>query len=403
MASPQSENKYINARLKIISLNVRGLRNKKKRRTLFRKFKSDKYDIICLQETYLSKKDIYDIRNEWGINFHLAEGTNNSKGLITLFSKYIDFSNIECIHASERCLISNITIDGTLFAIVNIYAPCISTEKIEFLNFIKLNINQLCTDLSNQLILLGDFNIVIDNKLDIISGEYHSANIVKRFSNLINDLLLVDVWRSMHGNRKEFSWSKNTPYTARRIDYIFTSEYLIPFCKSSDISYLGFSDHKAISIYFDFSSFKRGPSTYKFNVTLLKNKTFINEVIKEIDRINSLDFDPHLRWDYIKVIIKDKGMAFGREIARSKRNEKQNLIREIKNLESVLSNHPNDEESIKKLSTLKTSFELFEINEAEGARIRSGQKWAQDGEKCTKYFLNLEKHRSNCNTLIYSN
>ena len=99
-------------------------------------------------------------------------------------------------------------------------------------------------------------------------------------------------------------------------------------------------------------------------------------------------------------IIKDKGMAFGREIARSKRNEKQNLIREIKNLESVLSNHPNDEESIKKLSTLKTSFELFEINEAEGARIRSGQKWAQDGEKFTKYFLNLEKHRSNCNTLF---
>ena len=64
MASPQSGNKCINARLKIISLNVRGLRNKKKRRTLFRKFKSDKYDIICLQETYLSKKDIYDIRNE---------------------------------------------------------------------------------------------------------------------------------------------------------------------------------------------------------------------------------------------------------------------------------------------------------------------------------------------------
>ena len=49
-------NHSCNAKLKIISLNVRGLRNKKKRRTLFRKFKKENYDLICLQETYMSKK-----------------------------------------------------------------------------------------------------------------------------------------------------------------------------------------------------------------------------------------------------------------------------------------------------------------------------------------------------------
>ena len=38
--------------------------------------------------------------------------------------------------------------------------------------------------------------------------------------------------------------------------------------------------------------------------------------------------------------------------------------------------------------------------ETEGARIRSGQKWAQEGEKCSKFFLNLEKQRSNSNTIF---
>ena len=50
---------------------------------------------------------------------------------------------------------------------------------------------------------------------------------------------------------------------------------------------------------------------------------------------------------------------------------------------------------------LKNKLEIINIKEADGARIRAGQKWAQEGERCTKYFLNLEKRRSNSNT-IYS-
>ena len=40
------------------------------------------------------------------------------------------------------------------------------------------------------------------------------------------------------------------------------------------------------------------------------------------------------------------------------------------------------------------------IKETEGGRIRAGQKWAEEGEKCNKYFLNLEKQRSNNNTIF---
>ena len=127
-------------------------RNKKKRRTLFRKFKKENYDLICLQETYMSKKDIFDIKNDWGINFHLAEGTNNSKGLITLFGKNVDFSKVTCVHENKRCLVSHIVSDDTSFAIVNIYAPCISAEKLEFLNEIKLLIDQTSSDLCNHLL-----------------------------------------------------------------------------------------------------------------------------------------------------------------------------------------------------------------------------------------------------------
>ena len=38
-------------------MNVRGIRNAKKRRALFSQFKNGKYDVIGLQETHLNKKD----------------------------------------------------------------------------------------------------------------------------------------------------------------------------------------------------------------------------------------------------------------------------------------------------------------------------------------------------------
>ena len=48
--------------------------------------------------------------------------------------------------------------------------------------------------------------------------------------------------------------------------------------------------------------------------------------------------------------------------------------------------HPDDSETLDKYLKAKSKFELILINESEGARIRAGQKWAQDGEKIPNSF-----------------
>ena len=70
------------SKLKLLSMNVRGLRNAKKRRALFYSFKKGKYDVIGLQETHLTKADKETISKEWGPNFYISEGSSNSKGLL---------------------------------------------------------------------------------------------------------------------------------------------------------------------------------------------------------------------------------------------------------------------------------------------------------------------------------
>ena len=47
--------------LRLFSVNVRGLRSKLKRKSMFTYFRERKYDTICLQETYISK----DVSEGW--------------------------------------------------------------------------------------------------------------------------------------------------------------------------------------------------------------------------------------------------------------------------------------------------------------------------------------------------
>ena len=400
MASQNITSKFSDTKLKLVSFNMRGMRNNKKRRTLFHLFRKNKYDIICLQESHLLQMDSELIEKEWGPKFHLAEGTTRSKGLLTLFGNNVQISEFSLVKQNDRCLTSRLMKDGLDLTILNVYAPCVDSEKGAFLNSINSTFRDLQSSQDSSFIILGDFNMVLDNELDVISGECHNEKIVKYFNNFVNELLLVDIWRLMNGKKREFTWSKKNPFIARRLDYLLTSELLIPFCKNCHISEMGFSDHKAVTLNIDFSSFQRGPSYYKFNVSLLHDEMLVKEINSEIERIKMLDLEPHLKWEYIKVSIKDIANSYGRALARENRKFEKMLISELKELENHITNFPNDFEALNLYSELKKKRELMTLREAEGARIRSGQKWAQEGEKCTKYFLNLEKLRSNSNTIF---
>ena len=64
---------------------------------------------------------------------------------------------------------------------------------------------------------------------------------------------------------------------------------------------------------------------------------------------------------------------------------------ELKKLENDLESSDN----LRKYESLKNDLELIYDHIAEGVRIRSKCDWYEQGEKSTKFFLNLEKQRSN--------
>ena len=73
----------------IIALNVRGIRNLVKRRSIFRYLKDQNCSFYLLQETFSEPKDERVWKNEWGGDVFFSHGSNHSKGVCILVNPSI--------------------------------------------------------------------------------------------------------------------------------------------------------------------------------------------------------------------------------------------------------------------------------------------------------------------------
>ena len=69
------------AKYDILSLNVRGIRDQVKRRSIFQNLKDHNSKIYFLHETYSQPEDEIIWKNEWGGEIFFSHGTKHSKGV----------------------------------------------------------------------------------------------------------------------------------------------------------------------------------------------------------------------------------------------------------------------------------------------------------------------------------
>ena len=72
----------------------------------------------------------------------------------------------------------------------------------------------------------------------------------------------------------------------------------------------------------------------------------------------------------------------------------------LNQLNEFLINHPNDETTSKQILKIKNELEIFEMYKTNGAIVRSRLRQIEEGEKNSKYFLNLAKTRGNDSTVF---
>ena len=165
--------------LQLFSVNVRGLRSKLKRKSVFTYFRERKYDIICLQETYITKDVSDGLEKELGGKLMSNNFTSHNSGLVILFRKGV-IKDVNIVYNCRRILMTKFEMMSNQVAVVNVCAPAGSQEKNSFFHELADAIKNINVD---YMLICGDFNCVLKSDLDIISGEKHAERVVLKFNN----------------------------------------------------------------------------------------------------------------------------------------------------------------------------------------------------------------------------
>ena len=121
-------------KIKVCSLNTRGLKNNTKRNSIFKQCKG--FDIINLQESHITDETANKWKLEWGGELFYAAGNTRSKGQIILVNSTVTniFEDPQCFYRHERILGIKFKMknEDIAFNIINIYGPNDPQEKHNF-------------------------------------------------------------------------------------------------------------------------------------------------------------------------------------------------------------------------------------------------------------------------------
>ena len=155
------------------------------------------------------------------------------------------------------------------------------------------------------------------------------------------------------------------------------------------------SDHCIITVKFNIKQdHTRGKGFWKFNSSLLKNKDYV-EIVKNVlneCKAKYLNLENKtLLWDVIKCEIRSETISYAAWLSKNRKEE----IEKHRNTLIALDNDINNGKDVfNEYQEIKVKLEGLLQTVADGVFIRSRAKFIEENEKCSKYFLQLEKRNN---------
>ena len=236
----------------ILSWNVRGLGDYQKRRKLFNWVKkhTSKNGIVFMQETHSSDKTGKQWEQLWRGSIKFSHGTTSSKGVLIAFSESLEFNiTKEFTDQNGRYIVLQVDIQENPYVLINYYAPNLETQQVSVLDELTKVLSNLELKENTNLISGGDFNLILNLKLDADGGNPTlKSNLMKSLNILTMESDLVDIWRIRNPESNRYTWRKKTPMTQRRLDYFFVSDSFQDSVHEVEILTGIQSDHSPIRI-----------------------------------------------------------------------------------------------------------------------------------------------------------
>lgn len=202
--------------MKILSINIRGLGSRIKKREVNELIKKQNVDFCCIQESKLEAVSDADCRAVWGegrFEWATREAIGSSGGIISLWNSDI-FSHSSIWHMSGALVVNGFWgQERTQCCIININAPCSFSEKQDLWDRVAMVINQnpgVC------ICVIGDFNSIRRESERMGRGLLANRRDIAGFDSFICDSRLVDL--PIHG--RSYTCYKADGSCKSRIDRI---------------------------------------------------------------------------------------------------------------------------------------------------------------------------------------
>lgn len=388
--------------IRISSCNVRGLHEPQKRRDLFCHLRNKNFHIYCLQDTHFTEKMEPYIRSEWGGEIICSSYTSNARGVCILFSNHLEYKIFKTKQDTEgNFILLDIEIEGKRLTLVNIYGP--NDDSPEF----YLKIGELIEQFNNDTnIICGDFNLVQDQELD--THNYLHINNPKAKECVLSmkeEFNLIDPFRELNEFIKKYTWRKPHPLKQARLDFFLISESFMSSVQNVEILPSYRSDHSLIVMSISLNEFIKGKGLWKFNNSLLKDSEYADIVKRCIKKVKELYMLPVYNIEYVEnsnhnnlqftisdqlflemllIEIRGKTISYAAYKKKQKNLREEQLQEEIKELEE------SDVLNLTRIELKKNELQAIRKEKLQGIMVRARLRWAEQGEKPTKYFCSLE-------------
>ena len=259
-------------KLKILSWNVRGLNNPRKREVVKNLLRDWKGDVVCLQEIKLAAANLSIIRSIWGnmyVGWEVLNAVNSAGGIILMWDKRA-LEKIDCYIGtySVSCQWKSLE-DNFIWSGSRIYGPNSDSVRGAFWDELNLISNRWAT----PSCLFGDFNI-IRYPGERLGCQNFSQGMLD-FSEFIDSNHLVDLL--LEGGLYTWSSGSDQP-SMSRIDRVLVSvdweEHFLDV--SQKLLPRPLSDHSPILV--EAGGMARGKSSFKFENMWLKSEGFVELV-----------------------------------------------------------------------------------------------------------------------------
>ena len=207
---------------------------------------------------------------------------------------------------------ADVAVKSFKLRLVAVYAPNIAAERVSFFRRLASFLDD-----TKRLVLMGDWNAILDPKIDKVGRGASSAGRCE--SSLVGFVTrhgLVDRFRLDHPGREMWTWLDSSPSAkvGSYLDRVLVRRADIDFVSCPTFHLIAWTDHKLIRVSLRLVNRPSLAGYWKFNTSLLEIRDFRDRLESLIQRALVGAVTGNRWWVSLKHRIRDFATKYGRQL-----------------------------------------------------------------------------------------